>query len=126
MDFGVHNGKPEQAISAYNTVHEALVGKHGEPSAVEDDSWYVIYGSAVERFISNPFLFITIQALVADNLAKIHVHYDYFAGSQLVLDGLFTEFRGSRISVFSVIKGKSSILVRCCGSVSGSVKANRW
>ena len=53
MDFGVHIGKPEQAISAYSTVYEALSSKYGKPSTIEGGSWYVIYGSAVERYASN-------------------------------------------------------------------------
>ena len=53
MDFGVHIGKPEQAISAYSTVYEALLGKYGPPSEIEGGSWYVIYGSAVEKYASN-------------------------------------------------------------------------
>ena len=53
MDFGVHIGKTEQAISAYNTVYEALTNKYGNPSSIINDSWYVIYGSAVEEYTSN-------------------------------------------------------------------------
>ncbi len=53
MDFGVHIGKPEQAKLAYSTVYEALVGKYGTPSEIEGGAWYVIYGSAVEKFASN-------------------------------------------------------------------------
>ena len=52
MDFGVHIGKPEQAISAYNTVYEALSGKYGSPSEIVNDAWYVIYGSAVREYAS--------------------------------------------------------------------------
>ena len=50
MDFGVHIGKHEQAISAYNTVYEALVGKYGLPATIKNDAWYVIYGSAVKEY----------------------------------------------------------------------------
>lgn len=53
MDFGVHIGKTEQAISAYNTVYEALMNKYGNPSTISNDAWYVIYGSAVEKYASN-------------------------------------------------------------------------
>ncbi len=52
MDFGVHIGKPEQAVYAYKTIHEALSDKYGKPSAIEDDAWYVIYGSAVSKYES--------------------------------------------------------------------------
>lgn len=53
MDFGVHIGRTEQAISAYETVYKALTGKYGSPSSITNDAWYVIYGSAVERYASN-------------------------------------------------------------------------
>ena len=53
MDFGVHIGKPQQAISAYNTVFEALCDKYGEPFGQNLSTWYVIYGSAVEDYSRN-------------------------------------------------------------------------
>lgn len=54
MDFGVHIGKPEQAISAYETIYETLKKKYGTPYSIDSsDVWYVIYGSAVTKFASN-------------------------------------------------------------------------
>ena len=53
MDFGVHIGKPEQAISAYKTVYDGLVGKYGTPTKIEDDAIYVISGSAVDKVYEN-------------------------------------------------------------------------
>ena len=53
MDFGVHIGKPEQAISAYNLIYNTLVNKYGEPIDAKTSDWYYICGSAVDTYFTN-------------------------------------------------------------------------
>ncbi len=52
IDFGVHIGKSEQAISAYKTVFDALSSKYGEPYSVDGNEFYIVYGFAVSQYLS--------------------------------------------------------------------------
>ena len=53
MDFGVHIGKNSQAEAAYNSTFKTLRQKYGAPIILDDETWYVIEGSAVSKYREN-------------------------------------------------------------------------